>query len=314
MSNITLTATQRSTLQSLDQVTQLNQTTQQRLNTGKKVNSAADDAVAYFRSQSLYNRSTDFNNFKTNIDQSVQSLNAALTATSSVEGLLKQLKAVLEGARGATANEQSSATTQFTNIATQLSQLVKDATYQGLNILSSSAAKLTTQVSDRTAATFTVTGYNLISSTGGKTAIFTQSTSVFNASGSLVFSALVAGGGKAATSFTQLSLAASAGSTITGSQASAIFNAADTAIDNAISQLQGITSALGTNVAILQARSAFSSDYASVLSGGGDKLTLADLNTEAANSQALNLRQQLGIQSLTTSSTQNSSILSLLRG
>ncbi|HLZ65685.1 MAG TPA: flagellin-like protein, partial [Aliidongia sp.] len=74
-----------------------------------------------------------------------------------------------------------------------------------------------------------------------------------------------------------------------------------------------LTAALGTNVNILQARSSFSANYSATLSGGGDKLTLADLNVEAANSQALTLRQQIGIQSLSVTGTQNSSILSLLR-
>jgi flagellin-like hook-associated protein FlgL len=116
-----------------------------------------------------------------------------------------------------------------------------------------------------------------------------------------------------AAGFSSLDLSASVGSTIAGSIVEAIFNATDTAIDNAINQVQAITSALGTNVNILQARSSFSLNYSNVLTSGGDSLTLADLNTEAANSQALNLRQQLGIQSLSNSTTQNQSILTLLR-
>jgi flagellin-like hook-associated protein FlgL len=40
---------------------------------------------------------------------------------------------------------------------------------------------------------------------------------------------------------------------------------------------------------------------------------LADLNTEAANSSALELRQQLGIQSLSVSSQMNQSVLTLLK-
>ena len=92
MSDITLTAVQRATLSSLQQVTDLQARTQTRLNTGKKVNSASDDAVAYFKAQALSQRSTDFTNFKSNIDQSIQTVNSALTATSSVESILNQLK------------------------------------------------------------------------------------------------------------------------------------------------------------------------------------------------------------------------------
>src|SRR5665213_3204139 len=155
MSDITLTATQRNTLISLDQVTSLQSRTQERLNTGKKVNGASDDAVAYFRSQSLYNRSSTISGFKSQIDQSLQSLNGALTATSAVENMLQQLEGVLTSARGSTANQRASATTQFKDISQQLAQLVKDASYQGLNILTSSNSSLQTQFSERTAATFT---------------------------------------------------------------------------------------------------------------------------------------------------------------
>ncbi|MDB5363334.1 MAG: hypothetical protein JWO51_4631, partial [Rhodospirillales bacterium] len=92
-----------------------------------------------------------------------------------------------------------------------------------------------------------------------------------------------------------------------------IFTQSDNRLDAAISQNNALTSALGTSVNILQARSNFSANYSATLSGGGDKLTLADLNTEAATSQALALRQQIGIQSLSVTGNQNSSILTLLR-
>jgi flagellin-like hook-associated protein FlgL len=240
-------------------------------------------------------------------------LNTALTAASSVEGLLNQLLAVVNGAQGASSNTQVASTSQFKTISNQLAQLTKDATYQGLNILTSTNSVLSTTVSDRTAATFTVQGYNLLGT--GRSAIFTQSTAVFNSSGVLNFSALVANSGQtvAATGFSQLNLSASQGSTIAGTAAAQVFTNTENAINNAITQLQGIISSLGTNVAILQARASFSTDYANTLTSGGDQLTLADLNTEAADSQALSLRQQLGIQSLTTSATNNSSILNLLR-
>ena len=315
MSGITLTSTQTNTLSSLSQAASLFSSTQNELNTGKKVNSASDDAVAYFRSKSLYDRSSQILTRKANIDQSIQSVQAALTATSAVDGLLKQLKGVLEGARGATVSDRVSATVQFKNIAKQLAQLVKDASYQGLNLLTSSSAALTTQFSERTAATFTITGYSFASTSAGNgNSLFTGSAIAFKSDGTLNFSAVVAssGAGGSITGFSQLNLSSSTG-TITASEAAVIFTQSDNRLDAAISQNEALTAALGTNVNILQARSTFSSAYSATLSAGGDKLTLADLNVEAANSQALSLRQQIGIQSLSVIGTQNSSILSLLR-
>jgi len=317
MSDITLTATQRSTLLSLTSVTSLFNRTQGRLNSGKKVNSVTDNAQAFFQAQSLNNRSTTFLNAKSTIDQSIQSVQAALTATSAVSGLLSQLQGVLQAARGASLSNRISSTQQFKTIGNQLAQLVKDASFQGLNILSSTAVSLQTQFSERTAATLTITGYNLIASaTANSRSLFTQA-AVFNAAGNLVFSAVVGDNTLAnkAAGFSQLDLTgtqAGAG-TVKASVAQAIFNGAIQRISNAISQLNAVSAALGTNVAILQSRSNFSNNYANTLTGGASALTLADLNTEAANSQALTLRQQLGIQSLSVSGQQNSSILTLLR-
>jgi len=321
MSQVTLTETQRNTILALQQVQSQFNTTQQHLNSGKKVNTVTDNAVAYFRSEGLTSRASDIDQRKANIDQSIQSVQAALTATSAVEGLLQQLEGVLQGARGSTLNQRVSATTQFNNIAQQLAQLVKDASYQGLNILNSSSTTLATQFSERTAATFTIQGYNLVA-TGTNTArnLFTQA-AVFRADGSLVFSSLIGTTDQTSevVGFSALNVL---GGTATGGDSNTTLNATTVAaiysgslsrLDNAISQLQGISASLGVNVAILQARSTFSADYANDLTTGSDRLTLADLNLEAANSQAESLRQQLGIQSLSVAGTQNQSILTLLR-
>ncbi|MEI9983055.1 MAG: hypothetical protein WDN69_07485 [Aliidongia sp.] len=317
MSDITLTSTQRQTLLSLTSVTSLFNRTQNRLNTGKKVNSVTDNAQSFFQAQSLNNRSNTILNAKSTIDQSIQSVQAALTATSAVTALLGQLQGVLQSARGATLSNRIADTQSFKTIGAQLSQLVKDASFQGLNLLTSTAASLSTQFSERTAATLAITGYNLVAtSTANSRTLFTQA-AAFKSDGTLIFSAIIGNAtlSSEAAGFSQLDLTgtqAGAG-TVPASTAQAIFSGAIQRISNAISQLNAVSAALGTNVAILQARSTFSSNYANTLTNGSDALTLADLNTEAANSQALTLRQQLGIQSLSVSGQQNSSILTLLR-
>jgi len=317
MSDITLTATQRQTLLSLTSVTSLFNRTQGRLNTGKKVNSVTDNAQAFFQAQSLSSRSSNILSAKSTIDQSIQSVQAALTATSAVSALLGQLQGVLQAARGASLSNRISATQQFQTIGNQLSQLVKDASFQGLNILTSTAVSLTTQFSERTAATLSITGYNLVATgTANSRTLFTQA-AAFKANGNLIFSAIVGDSTLAnkAAGFSQLDLTGTQAGvgTVKASIAQAIFEGAINRIISAISQLNAVSSALGTNVAILQARSNFSTNYSNTLTSGASALTLADLNTEAANSQALTLRQQLGIQSLSVSGQQNSSILTLLR-
>ncbi|HVJ53901.1 MAG TPA: flagellin [Aliidongia sp.] len=318
MSDITLSSTDRQTLLSLQQVTTLFNTTQNRLNSGNKVNSSTDNPVAFFRAQSLTDRASDILNRKSGIDQSVQAVQSALTATSAVTKLLQQLQGVLDGAKGGSLNQRIAASAQFSAIGQQLAQLVQDTSFQGLNILNSTSAELSTQFSERTAATFTIQGYDLIATAtaNGKT-LFTQAVA-FRPNGSLIFSHLV-GNNNLTTEvlgFSQLDTSGTAAGqgTVPASVANAIFAATDNRISNAINQLRGITAALGTNVSILQARSNFSATYSNSLQTGAGDLTLADLNTEAANSQALQLRQQFGIQSLVSANTQQQSVLTLLKG
>ena len=321
MSDIPLTATQRATLLTLQETTTLFGSTQEALTTGKKVNNASDNAVAYYQSQALYDRAGTLNAIKANIDQNIQGLNTWQTATSSVESLLEEMKAVVEGARSGSTSQRISATTQFTDLANQLAQLVNDATYQGLNLLTSTNAQLVTQFSDRTASTYVVAGFNLVEPTGGNAhSLFTQTNAVFTAQGKLLFSQVVGdaagtGGSPSTgiTGFSLLNLAASIGSTYPGSQVEQIFSATETRIDFAISQIESVTQSLGTNVGILQNRSDFTAQYVNDLTSGGDALTLADLNTQAADSQALDLRQQLGIQSLGVTNTLNQAVLQLIR-
>ena len=56
MTDIALTAAQRSSLLSLQQTQTLSDRTQTRLTTGREVNSVVDDAVNFFRAQALTDR------------------------------------------------------------------------------------------------------------------------------------------------------------------------------------------------------------------------------------------------------------------
>jgi len=307
VSDIVLGAGQQSALFFLQQIGQQQAATTDILDTGKKINGVADDPSVFFRAQALDDRSAALLVRKAGIDQGIQTVQAALDATSAVGALLQQLQGVLQAARSGSPNQQSAATRQFDALGTQLAQLVEDARYQGLNLLTSTAAAATIQFSERTAATLVIAGYDLVATAGGARSLFTQA-AAFRPDGSFVFSAVVGNAGltEEAAGFSQLDLAS-------GSAAVAIFAGTETRIDSAISQLNAVSQALGLNVSLLQARAGFSAAQADTLQRAGDALTLADLDTEAANAQALTLRQQLGIQALAGAGQGSQAILALLR-
>ena len=88
MSGIVLSASVRQNLLSLQSTADLLATTQNRLSTGKKVNSALDNPTNFFTAQSLDNRASDINNLLDGIGNGVQVLQAANTGITSLQKLV----------------------------------------------------------------------------------------------------------------------------------------------------------------------------------------------------------------------------------
>jgi flagellin-like hook-associated protein FlgL len=101
MSDITLSAGVRQNLLSLQGTADLMSLTQNRLATGKKVNSALDNPANFFTSQSLSNRATDLNSLLDQIGQSQKILEQADVGITSLTKLLQSAKAMVQQARQA---------------------------------------------------------------------------------------------------------------------------------------------------------------------------------------------------------------------
>ena len=94
MSNIVLSASVRQNLLSLQSTADLLATTQQRLSTGKKVNTALDNPTNFFTAAGLDSRASDINNLLDGIGNGVQILNAASTAITSLNKLVDTAKSI----------------------------------------------------------------------------------------------------------------------------------------------------------------------------------------------------------------------------
>ena len=89
--------------------------------------------------------------------------------------------------------------------------------------------------------------------------------------------------------------------------------AALTQLTNASATLRTQSSTFGSNLTVVQNRQDFSKQLTNILDTGAANLTNADLNEEAANSQALSTRQSIGISALSLANTAQQGILQLLR-
>jgi flagellin len=94
MSDIVLTASVRQNLLSLQSTADLLATTQNRLSTGKKVNTALDNPTNFFTAQGLDNRAGDINNLLDSIGNGVQVLQAANTGITSLQKLVDTAKSI----------------------------------------------------------------------------------------------------------------------------------------------------------------------------------------------------------------------------
>ncbi|VIO67326.1 hypothetical protein CI41S_06910 [Bradyrhizobium ivorense] len=113
MSGIVLSASVRQNLLSLQSTADLLATTQNRLSTGKKVNTALDNPTNFFTAQSLDNRASDINNLLDGISNGVQVLQAANTGITSLQKLVDSAKSVANQALQAAVgySQKSSVTT-----------------------------------------------------------------------------------------------------------------------------------------------------------------------------------------------------------
>ena len=94
----------RSNLLSLQSTQSLMDMTQERLATGKKVNSAIDNPSSYYTAQSLNNRADDLSALLDSMGQGVQTIKAANEAIETITSFAEQAKAIANSARDVASN------------------------------------------------------------------------------------------------------------------------------------------------------------------------------------------------------------------
>ena len=96
--NISLTASMRSNLLSLQNISRTVGTTQNKLATGNKVNSAIDNPSSYYTARSLNNRANDLDALLDSMGQAVSTIKTATTALETGATFLEQAAAVATSA------------------------------------------------------------------------------------------------------------------------------------------------------------------------------------------------------------------------
>jgi flagellin len=292
---ITLSTATRTNLLSLQNTTSLIGRTQERLATGLKVNSAIDDALAFFKARNLNSRASDLQTVKDGVLDGISVIKASIQGLESIEMVLKQMKAIAQSAISAPeSSTRSKLASQFNELRSQIDNLAEDASYNGINLLKNSteafapgADQLTVKFNERTEAA----AVNQLVISGLRVVDFQTI---------MGGSALTTGTLPNSLVWGQSGVAAIAGIT-----------SALRAIDSALVTVRQNAQALGTNSSLLQIRADFTTRIINTLKGGAAELVNADMNEESANLLSLQTRQQLGTISLSIAQKSEEAILRL---
>jgi flagellin len=292
---ITLSTATRTNLLSLQNTTSLIGRTQERLATGLKVNSAIDDALAFFKARNLNSRAADLQSIKDEVTGGISVIKAATQGLESIESLLKQMKALAQSAISAPESAtRAKLASQFNELRSQVDNLAEDSSFNGVNLLKNSTAafqggadSLTVKFNERTEAA----AINQLVISGLRISDFNSM---------MGRSALATGTAGDPTVWGQ-----------TGGAAITAINSALRAIDSGLMTVRQAAQGFGTNSSLLQIRADFTTRIINTLKGGAADLVNADMNEESANLLSLQTRQQLGTISLSIAQKSEEAILRL---
>ena len=157
MSDIVLSAGVRSNLLQLQQTSDLMTRTQTRLATGKRVNSALDNAINFFTAQGLDNRANDLSGLLDSMSNAINTIQAANNGLSAITKLVQSAQSLVSQARQTSDTAaQNTLATQFDALLVQIGQLAGDSGFNGINLLGGDS--LTVNFNEDASSTTTITG------------------------------------------------------------------------------------------------------------------------------------------------------------
>lgn len=157
--DISLTASMRSTLVSLQETSNLMNRTQERLSTGKKVNSAIDNPANYFTAKGHTDRANQLDGRKDAMGEAIQAIKTADKGIKAITGLIENLRGIISAARSSAVGATTEQADQYEEVLEQIDAVVADSNYKGVNFLTSSGT-LTVNFNEDGSSSLTITGFD----------------------------------------------------------------------------------------------------------------------------------------------------------
>jgi len=166
MGDITLTSAVRSSLSAMKSTVDMMGQVQNRLATGKKVNSALDNPNSFFTADGLQSRANDLGGLMDDMGQSVQTLKAADQGLKGITKLVESAKAKANQAlQSQSQYERQKFAGEYNDLLGQIEDLAKDSSYKGKNLLGGAGNDLTVNFNEDNTSKLSVSAVDFTDTT-----------------------------------------------------------------------------------------------------------------------------------------------------
>jgi flagellin len=286
--------------------------TQDRISTGLRVGSAADNAAYWSIATTMRSDNSALSTVQDALGLGAATVDVAYTALDEAKNIVTKIKDKLVAA-AQPGLDRAKIQTEITELQAQLTGIASAATLQGQNWLSV----------DSSAAGFNATK-SIVSSIARSGGTITVQTISVNTTSMILFDASATASGILDSTRNATTGVIDAAGTFTISTlniAALTDSAADLAIldgytkgaDRAITEMTAGATALGAAKARIEIQQSFVTALQDAIEGGISQLVDADMNEESTRLQALQVKQQLGIQALSIANASSQSILRLFQ-
>jgi len=315
MASILTNVSAMTALQSLNKTNMSMEATQRRISTGYRVGSAEDNAAYWSIATTMRSDNSALSTVKDALGLGAATIDVAYTATNSAIDVTKEIKNKLVAARQPGV-DRTKIQSEITELQNQLQSIAGSANFSGENWLSTDSSAPGYNATKSIVSSFSRTGGNI---TIGIISVDVTGLTFYDAGAGAAEVGIIdglrdatgaidtGGGGTFSVATLDISALTDSAADITSLEEYIV------GVDKSLSEMTNSASTLGAIKQRVTLQQSFVSALMDAVDRGISTLVDADMTAESTRLQALQVQQQLGIQSLSIANQNSQNIMALFQ-
>ena len=305
MTSLLTNASAITALQNLNATNKSMQTTQDRISTGMRVATASDNAAYWSIATTMKSDNSALSTVKDALGMGVATVDVTSSAVKSTVDLVSQIKSKLVAAKEP-GLDRSKVQAEISQLQKQLQSVADASVFSGENWLSVDSSGAGYNATKSIVSSFTRSGGTI---TVGTIDVNVDSIKLYDSNGNVGLIDKARTSGTETASVATLDIAALTYSTTD----TATLDAYISIVDSALTDVTTAASDLGAVKNRISMQQDFIANLMDSVTKGIGQLIDADMSQESTKLQALQVQQQLGVQSLSIANQNSQQILSLFK-